>query len=184
MLKACLGVLLLGFGVLSIACSETRIAVLDFELKDLTLKPGIPAELQRTASLRPLLEKELAGAGYVMVTIDKLAQQQANGGTGYLFDHYDVAALLARRYGADYILVGRLHKPSFLFAYLMGHLIKAGNGQLIGNFIAESKGSEKKLTGKAIEALAVSIDQVLDQRYHPPASQSSCQPQNCNKRQR
>lgn len=177
--------MLLVFGMSSTACSETRIAILDFELKDLTLKPGTPAELERTASLRPLLERELVGAGYVIVTIDKLAQQQANGGAGYLFDHHDVAAQLARRYGADYILVGRLHKPSFLFVYMMGHLVKAVNGQLIGNFIAESKGSDKNLTGKAIEALAVAIDKVLEQRYHPPASRSSCQQQqNCNKSHR
>lgn len=62
----------------------TRIAILDFELKDLTLAPGIPAELSRTASIRPLLEHELGSAGYQLVNIPSAAQQTAqSGGVGY-----------------------------------------------------------------------------------------------------
>ncbi len=152
------------------AWSETRIAVLDFELKDLTLKPATTAELARTASIKPMLERELAQAGYEIIHIDRKAQRQADSGIGYLFDHHDTAAELGRRYDADYILVGRLHKPSFLFAYLMGHLINVSNGELIGNFITETKGGEKKLTLKAVETLADEIDNKLDNRYCPPAA--------------
>ncbi len=164
--------MILAISIHSATWAETRIAILDFELKDLTLKPGIPAELARTASLRPLLEQELANAGYVIVNIDKTAQQLANSGLGYLFDHHDSAAKLAKSYNADYLLVGRLHKPSFLFAYIMGHLIKTNNAKLIGNFIIESKGGAKKLTRKAIETLADEIDKTLDNRYSPPASKA------------
>jgi len=39
--------------------AETSIAILDFELNDLTLKPRTAAEINRTASIKPLLEKEL-----------------------------------------------------------------------------------------------------------------------------
>lgn len=141
--------------------AETRIAVLDFELKDLTLKPATTAELARTASIKPLLQQELAKAGYTLVDIDLAAQRQAEAGVGYLFDHHDAAARLARDYDTDYILVGRLHKPSFLFAYLMSHVIDSQNGQLLGNLITETKGGDKKLTGKAVEALALQIDEIL-----------------------
>lgn len=154
----------------SLLNAETRIAVLDFELKDLTLKPGTAAELKRTASLKPLLEQELATAGYRIVDIDPEEQRRANSGFGYLFDHADTAADLGKRHGADYILVGRLHKPSFLFAYLMAHLIRVEDGRLIGNFITESKGGAHKLTRKAVEALTADIDAVLDNRYRPPSS--------------
>lgn len=155
---------------LSIAPAQAgpRIAVLAFELNDLTMMPGIPAEIERTASIKPLLEQELKTAGYPMVTVDKAMQQQANSGFGYLFDHNDVAADLGKALGADYILVGRLHKPSFLFAYLIGHLIRVKDGRLIGNYISETKGGDKKLTLKAIESLAVKIDADLDKRYTPP----------------
>ena len=148
--------------------AETRIAILDFELKDLTLAPGVPAELKRTASIKPLLENELKSAGYRIIGIPLSAQRAANSGVGYLFDHADAAAKLGKDFGADYLLVGRLHKPSFLFAYLMGNLVNTGNGQWAGKFIAESKGPNAQLTQKAVESLTVKIDKILDRRYAPP----------------
>jgi hypothetical protein len=148
--------------------AETSIAILDFELNDLTLAPRTPAEIIRTASLKPLLEKELKSAGYRVISIDLASQHKANSGFGYLFDHDDVAAELGRTASADYVLVGRLHKPSFLFAYIMGHLIRTKDGQLIGNYISEIKGGEEKLTLKGIESLASKIDQDLENRYTPP----------------
>ena len=142
--------------------------ILDFELKDLTLAPNIPAEVQRTASIKPLLEVELKRADYVIINIDPESQKIANGGVGYLFDHHDVAAELGKQFGADYILVSRLHKPSFLFAYLMGHLVRVSDEKLIGNYISEAKGPNKKLTIKTVESLAVNIAKTLDNRYSPP----------------
>lgn len=149
--------------------AETKIAILDFELKDLTLAPGIPAEIERTASIKPLLTAELISAGYTVINIDSKSQKMANSGVGYLFDHHDVAAQLGKQFNADYVLVGRLHKPSFLFAYLMGHLIRVSDSKLIGNYISEAKGPNKKLTIKTVESLTVKIDKSLDNRYTPPA---------------
>lgn len=161
--------LFLWLGLLSLNLNAaTRIAILDFELKDLTLAPGIPAELRRTASIKPLLEKELKSAGYEVIDIPQSAQLAANSGVGYLFDHADVAAQLGKNFGADYVLVGRLHKPSFLFAYLMGNLVRVSDAQWVGKFISESKGPNAELTIKAVESLAVKIDEVLDHRYTPP----------------
>ncbi|NOQ14164.1 MAG: DUF2380 domain-containing protein [Methyloprofundus sp.] len=150
-------------------CAETKIAILDFELKDLTLMPRIPAEIKRTASIKPLLEAELKKAHYVIIDIDSSSQKMADSGVGYLFDHHDVAANLGKQFGADYILVGRLHKPSFLFAYLMGHLIRVSDAKLIGNYISEAKGPSKKLTIKTVESLTVKIDKTLDKQYLPPS---------------
>ncbi|WKJ91559.1 DUF2380 domain-containing protein [Methylomonas montana] len=155
---------LLSFG----GVAQTRIAVLDFELKDLTLAPGVPEELMRTASIKPLLEKELKSAGYTIVEVASQTQQAANSGVGYLFDHADAAAQLGKQVDADYVLVGRLHKPSFLFAYLMGHLVRVADAKLIGDYISESKGPNAKLTIKAVESLAGKIDHDLDRRYSPP----------------
>ncbi len=156
--------------VLSIgqAHAQTSIAILDFELNDMTLKPGIAAEINRTASIKTMLEKELKGADYRIISIDLAAQHRANSGFGYLFDHDDVAATLGRAAGADYVLVGRLHKPSFLFAYIMGHLIRVKDDRLIGNYISETKGGDEKLTLKGVESLADKIDKALDNRYTPP----------------
>ena len=156
----------------SVALAETRIAILEFELIDLTLAPRTPSEIKRTASIKPLLETELRKAGYSIVSIDHESQEFANGGIGYLFDHHDVAAKLGKQFNTDYILVGRLHKPSFLFAYMMGHLIRVSDAKLIGNYISEAKGPNKKLTVKTVESLAVKIDKALDNRYTPPSKKS------------
>lgn len=145
-----------------------RIAILAFELKDLTLAPGIPAELKRTASIKPLLESQLRSAGYAIVQIPPAAQQAADSGVGYLFDHADAAAELGKRFGADYVLVGRLHKPSFLFAYLMGNLVKVGDDRWMARIITEAKGSHAELVSKAVESLADKIDDHLEKRYTPP----------------
>lgn len=115
-----------------------------------------------------MLEGELKRAGYKIISVDLTSQHDANAGFGYLFDHNDIAAELANKAGADYVLVGRLHKPSFLFAYIMGHLVRAKDGQLIGNYITETKGGDKKLTLKGVEDLAVKIDKDLDKIYTPP----------------
>jgi len=149
--------------------AETKIAILDFELKDLTMLPRTTAEIERTASIKPLLETELKTAGYVIINIPEKSQENATAGTGYLFDHHDIAANLAKQFEADYVLVGRLHKPSFLFAYLMGHLIRVSDARLIGNYVSEAKGPNKKLTIKTVESLTVKIDRTLDNRYTPPS---------------
>ena len=101
--------------------AEVRLAVLDFELNDLTPLPGGADEQARTASVRPLLEKAIAetSPSVRIVAIDPQAARNADAGFGYLFEHGEVAAQLGAEHGADWILVGRLTKPSFLFAYLM-----------------------------------------------------------------
>lgn len=149
------------------ATENRRIAVLEFELKDMTLDPGIPAEIDRTASIKPLLENEIKKLGYEIVAINPDDQRHADAGTGYLFDHHDSAAMLAKRYDADYVIVGRLHKPSFLFMYLMAHLIEVKEAKLVGNYISEVKGGEKKLTLKGVESLAVKINQTLKHSSGP-----------------
>lgn len=148
--------------------AQTRLAILDFELSDVTLAPGIPAEVARTASIKAMLEGELQRAGYAIIPISLDNQHEANGGFGYLFDHNDVAATLGQKAGADYILIGKLHKPSFLFAYLMGHLVNTHTGQQVASYTVETKGGDKKLTLKAVETLASKIDQDLDHIYSPP----------------
>lgn len=147
---------------------ETRIAVLDFELKDLTLNPNTPDEVQRTASIKPMLEKTLADKGkYTIIGIDQSVQEKANVATGYLFDHFDVAGKLGKRHGADYILVGRVHKASFLFVYFMIHMVDTQTNLLVGNYISEVKGPQKKLTIKGVESLVEKIHKTIYPKNYP-----------------
>ena len=165
MKRLCLYLWLLSFDL----AAETRIAILDFELKDQTMAPRVPSELKRTAAIKPLLEKELRSAGYRIIDIPKSAQTEADAGVGYLYEHPDAAAKLGERFGADYLLVGRVHKPSFLFAYFIGNLVSVADGRWRGQLMAESKGQAKVLVGKAVETLTDKIDNLLDNRYQPPA---------------
>jgi hypothetical protein len=135
----------------------TNIAVLDFELNDLTLDPNNPEERERTASIKPMLAELLASARYAVVDVDPAAQRAADQGAGYLFDHSDVAAQLGRASGADCVVVGRVHKSSFLFVYFKAHVVNARTGELVADLVVEVKGPQKALTHRGVERLAQQI---------------------------
>lgn len=138
------------------------IAVLEFELNDLTLNPQLAKEAERTATLRPLLVERLSNHHQISVVENPAsARTEANKGRGYLFDRPAVAAEIAREAGVDWIVSGRLHKASYLFVYLKAQLIDARNGQIAADFVVEIKGPQKKLTIKGVETLAVQIQQAL-----------------------
>ena len=150
--------------------AETAIAVLDFELNDLTPLPATPEELARTAAIRPLLEQALKDQGdYRLVPITAEALSQANVGVGYVYDHPEAAAALGRAQGADWVLVGRLHKPSFLFAYLLGRLVNTGTGQVAANLVVEAKGPSEQVTRRAASRLAEQTHRLLSGQAVPGA---------------
>jgi len=137
---------------------KPAIAVLDFELHDLTLIPGMAEEQERTASIGPLLQQILKTQyGFELVAIDSDTQDAANEGFGYLFDHHDVAAELGHEAASDWIVVGRVHKASFLFVYLKAQVIDTKTRRLIADLIVEIKGPQKRLTVKGVETLARQI---------------------------
>ncbi|MGZ5028656.1 MAG: DUF2380 domain-containing protein, partial [Methylobacter sp.] len=75
------------------ANAASRIAVLDFELRDITTLPNTPDELKRTASMKPLLEQAIGKLGdYQIVQIGLNEQNSANAGAGYLFNFDEIAA--------------------------------------------------------------------------------------------
>lgn len=145
------------FATVALAVEPGRIAVLDFELKDLTLDPGNAAEIERTASIRPMLEKALNDANQATVAVDSAAQSTSDRGVGYLFDHSDAAAALGRAVGAKWVVVGRVHKPSFLFVFLMARVVNAETGEQVADLVVEVKGPQKALTERGAKSLAGQI---------------------------
>lgn len=151
--------LLLSFPV----SANTRVAVLDFDLNDLTLLPRTPEELERTASVAPLLRAALAKKdGYELVSIDSAMQAETDVSFGYLFERPELASELGRRVQVDWVAVGRVHKPSFLFAYLKVRLVNVRTQRLIGDYVVEIKGYLKKLTERGVASLAEQIDQTIE----------------------
>jgi len=139
-----------------------RIAVLEFELNDLTLDPRNTAELERTASIGPMLEKALTEANYTMMPVDPSAQGDADKGVGYLFDHADAAATLGRSVNANWVIVGRVHKASFLFVYFKVHVVKVATAEQIADLIVEVKGPQNALTAQGVQSLAKQIAAVIE----------------------
>jgi hypothetical protein len=135
-----------------------RIAVLNFELNDITSLPNTPQEQRRTASFRPLLEQALSQAGdYDIISIDAADQAAANSGFGYLFRFPELAAKLGRQFGADWVIVGQHSKPSFLFSYLLANLIDVKTQSLAASYAIELKGNNEKVAWRGMRALARKI---------------------------
>ena len=136
--------------------------MLDFELNDLTLDPANPAERERTASIKPMLEKALTDANHATAAVDAAAQGKADEGVGYLFDHPDAAAALGRAAGAQWVVVGRVHKASFLFVYFKAHVVNVATSELVADLVVEVKGPQKALTVRGVESLAKQIVDAVD----------------------
>jgi hypothetical protein len=151
-----IGLILVVYLVLSHPVNAApRIAVLNFELRDITTLPNTPDELARTASMKPLLEQAISELGdYEIVQININEQNAATAGVGYLFNFDEIAAKLGRQSGADWVVVGRHSKGSFLYSYLMAHLINVKTESLAGNYSVELKGTHQKVTERGVNALA------------------------------
>jgi len=140
------------------AHAAQRIAILNFELNDITSLPNTPQEQQRTASIQPLLEQAISNVGdYEIIHINAEAQASANSSFGYLFRFNDLAAKLGEQFGADWIIVGQHSKPSFLFSYLMVHLINVKTQTLTARYDVELKGTHEKVTNRGVSSLANKI---------------------------
>lgn len=136
-----------------------RLAVLDFELNDITSLPNTPAEKQRTSNIKPLLEHALAQSkNYEIVLIPLEEQAKANASFAYLWHFPDQAVQLAQKYGADWLLIGQHSKPSHLFSYLMGKLIEVKSQTLMENYAIEMKGTHPLVLQRSIENLAEKIE--------------------------
>jgi len=140
-----------------------RIAILNFELNDITSLPNTPQEQLRTASMQPLLEQVLSQSGeYEIVHINHEAQLAANSSFGYLFRFNDLAARFGEQQGADWIVVSQHSKPSFLFSYLMAHLINVKTQTLAASYAIELKGNHEKVTHRGVNSLAKKINTLIE----------------------
>lgn len=146
--------------------AEPAIAVLNFELNDLTIHTDNHAEQARTATIAGLLQAALREQhNYPIAEIPDSVQAAADRGFGYLYSHHDLAAELGRTHQARWIVVGRLHKPSYLFAYLKAQVVDTDTGKRIADLVVEIKGSSEKLTRRGVDNLAEQIAAALPRRH-------------------
>jgi len=129
-----------------------------------TLLPNAPEELARTASMKPLLEQAISNlGGYEIVQISVNDQNAATAGVGYLLNFNDVAAKLGKPSGADWVVIGQHSKHSFLYSYLMAHLVHVKTQKLAGDFPTELKGTDQKVTQRGISRLAKKLAARIEQ---------------------
>ncbi|MCF6252109.1 MAG: DUF3280 domain-containing protein [Methylococcaceae bacterium] len=163
-IKHCIRELIISVGlVLCVSANaDTRIAVLDFELNDITSLPNTTAEIERTASFKPLLEKALNKVGeYEIIQISTKKVAIENAGLGYLYKFHDIAAALGKRAGADWIIVSQHSKPSFLYSYLMVNLVNVKASKLKAHYDIELKGNHQKVSARGIKSLAKRINKTI-----------------------
>ena len=144
------------------AYAAQRVAILDFELNDITSLPNTVAEQERTASFKPLLEQAIVKTGdYVLIPVDVAQQAEENSSFGYLFHFHDLAVKLGKQVGADWIVVSQHKKPSFLFSYLSTQLINVNTQKLVADYEVEMKGTHQSVSEHGINRLAKKINETI-----------------------
>jgi hypothetical protein len=161
-LKLTLIALSMSLQLLTNADAAQRIAILNFELNDITSLPNTLQEQLRTASIQPLLEQAITQSGdFEIIHIKTEDQIAANSSFGYLFRFNDLAAKLGEQYNADWIVVSQHSKPSFLYSYLIAHVINVKTQTLAARYDIELKGRHEKVTQRGVRSLANKIHALI-----------------------
>lgn len=169
-MKKSLSFLLLLVIFINPAWADTKIAVPDFELLNLTMKLSDPQKVaeidaedqQKLRDIELFLRKGLSNIeGFNIVDISTESKNAADKSTGYLFDCAKCAAELGQSQDADYILIGRLHKPTYLFSYLIVRVFDTKENKLVKEFRSEIKGDPKLAIPGAVGNLVNKIDKIL-----------------------
>ncbi len=156
----------------TVSATQQSIMVLHFELNDLTSQQPDSIESERTTTIKPMLEQALQIDSRQVIEFDPVLQQRVDHGHGYLYDHISVAAKLGREVNARWVIVGRVHKPSYLFLYLKVHLINVVNSRLAADLAVEVKGSADNLLKHGVERLAEQIGEAIDFYSQKPKNQT------------
>lgn len=152
------------------AMAATKIGVLDMQLLNLTMKMSDPQKnAERAADDKKNVELTecLLRKGFeeredfTLVEIDSEVQANANKGVGYLFDRPEAAAELGKKFGADYVVVGRYHKPTYLFSYIILRVVDVQSGKMIEEIKTEVKGRAQETIPTNIGNVMVKFDTLL-----------------------
>lgn len=152
------------------ATAESKIAVPDFELLDLTMRLSDPAkvaeinakEQEKLRMIEATLRNELDKINrFSLVTTTSKQRNTADKSIGYLFDCTTCSVEFGRELGADYIIIGRHHKPTYLFSYIIVRIFDTANNRLVQEFRSEIKGAPNKAIPGAIYNLISKIDKKL-----------------------
>ncbi len=152
-----------------LAWGASKIAVPDFELLNLTIQLSDQQKIaainakdqQKLRDIEHFLRKALDDkAEFSVITISAADKDAADKGIGYLFDCAQCAAELGKSHNADYIVIGRLHKPTYLFSYIIVRIFDTRTNKLVKEFRSEIKGDSSKNIPSAIDNIIAKIDKL------------------------
>ena len=96
--------------------------------------------------------------GFTMIAVSNESRNDADKSVGYLFDCATCSAELGRNHNADYIIIGRLHKPTYLFSYLIARVFDTKTNELVKEYRSEVKGTPSKSIPGAVGLLLHKIN--------------------------
>ena len=119
-----------------------KVVVLTIDLNNVHKTEPDTSFAGRLARLGEALRTRLGTCGYEVVLVDPVAEAAAHATEGYFYDHPDVAASLAARVGADWVVIPRLNRASAWAADLQAHVVRVSDTTVVSNRIVEFKGLE------------------------------------------
>lgn len=135
------------------AIAAPRIAVFDFELVDTSGESASSEQAERllliSRELRALLA---AGAEYEPVDIEPVRPEILEA--GYLSSCNGCEAAIARKLGADFALVGTVHKISTLIQYISVRITDADDGTTVNVSTVSIRGNSDTAWLRGIHYLA------------------------------
>jgi len=146
--------------------ASSTFAVTDFELLNLTLKLSDPKKVaaidaedqEKIRMMDDLIKKGIASTeGFIVKHVSEEDRSAADTSVGLLFDCAKCSADLGRKYDADYIVIGRLHKPTYLFSYIIVRIFDVKENRLVKEYRTEAKGKPSKSVPGAIGNIVIKI---------------------------
>jgi Protein of unknown function (DUF2380) len=160
-----------------------RVAVLPIDLNNLHKTEPDTSLAGRIRQLDLALRDRLfTVCGYQVVAVDSAAEQAAHDTQGYLYQHPDVAADLARLAGAQWVIVPRLNRATAWVADLQADVVRVRDSLVVSNRVIEIKGLElgpdlaRHLVLRGAAWMADQISQAIEYSIHQGAAPRRCSP--------
>ena len=150
-----------------------RVAVLTIDLNNIHKTDPDTALPGRLSRLGEALRSRLATCGYEVVAVDPEAETRAHATDGYFYEHVDVAAALAGKAEADWVVIPRLNRASAWVADLQAQVVRVSDTTLVSNRIIELKGIEltpelgARLVDRGAAWMADQLAQAIEHARNP-----------------